>query len=559
MSAEDLLSIEEAAQRLGVSVATARRMAAAGKISATKSGKQWIVDGSLLRSQPARRRAAAKPVIDLEQALRYVEGTDLTEVWVPDVLRYADLLEQREAIIAEARTRFENLTPGVAVEVEVDKTLIFTRWATLLDLEDRVAYQAAVGSFAHRAEAETPDSVFSARLADGPRYFFKHGSKQWLAWRRHVLAQLTDGYVWMVKTDLTSYFDTIPHEPLIAEIRSLNAEPAVVNAIMAMLRTWQPVSGAGLPQGPNASRLLGNLHLVPVDRAMLAAGWRYSRYLDDIRIVTATRSEAIRAVRQLQRECRSRGLVVSSSKTDLLYGDEARQSLLGESDLAAAEYFMNMNVSGIARKHLKAILRKALKSDVRIDERRVRFSLWRLAQLRESGTLGLVLNRLEDLAPNSSIVASYLRPFISRPRVTASLQAFLANDERCHSRRLATWLFAAMLERSGTLPTGWADEAGRRVRNRNEPAFLRAMAAIVFARGGRAADVAWIKSDMLREHDPTVLRGYAVALHWVHALDRATQRQLAARAPRLRWTTEYLQGRQNLPSLVYRDARLRID
>jgi hypothetical protein len=60
------------------------------------------------------------------------------------------------------------------------------------------------------------------------------------------------------------------------------------------------------------------------------------------------------------------------------------------------------------------------------------------------------------------------------------------------------------------------------------------------ARGHRAADVKWIKDDVQKEHDPAVLRGYAVALHWVGALDKGTQRQLIARSSLLRATIDYL-------------------
>ena len=552
------LTIEEAATRLGVSVATARRMAATGRIPARKSGKQWVVDGTRLAQRQTRRRVLSKPVVDLDRALEHVQRKDLAELWVPDVLRHADVLADPGAVLAAARSRYEGTPPGAAVEVEVDKTAVFTRWATLLDVEDRVAYQAAIASFADRVEAQTRDSIFSARLSPDPRYFFKHGTHQWVAWRKFVLAQIISGQEWIVKTDLTAYFDTIPHNLLMAEIETLNVDRTVAATLAEMLRTWAAVDGVGLPQGPNASRLLGNLYIIPVDRAMLDAGWNYSRYFDDVRIVTSTKGQAVEAVRRFQKECRDRGLIVSSGKTELLYGDEARKTLEGEGDMAFADYLMNANVSALARKQLKAILTKALKSDVRVDERRAKFSLWRLAQLREGGVLGRVLRRLEDLAPVASVVAAYLRPFITRPRVVESLAAFLGDTARAHSPHLATWLFAAMLEHPGTLPAEWADQAARRVKDRNQPAFLRAVAAVVMARGGRAADITWMKNDIQREHDPAVLRGYAVGLHWRRELDKGTQRRLISRSPRLATTVDYLQGRVVLPSLVYKATHLRV-
>jgi hypothetical protein len=96
------------------------------------------------------------------------------------------------------------------------------------------------------------------------------------------------------------------------------------------------------------------------------------------------------------------------------------------------------------------------------------------------------------------------------------------------------------------------------VKDRNQPGYLRAVASIVMARGRRASDIAWIRNDIDREHDPAVLRGYAVGLHWLNELDKTTQRRLIARDPQLARTVAYLQGRVVLPSLVYANAMLRV-
>jgi hypothetical protein len=533
-------------------------MAKDGRIDAVKSGRQWLVNPANLARPRVRRRVAARSPFDLTAALNRVRRTDLTDEWVPDVLRHADTLSDEASLLASATEILEARDPGAAFEVEVDKTAIFTRWGILLTVADRIAYDAAVASFAPRADAQTPDTVFSARLSKDPKYLFLRGTKQWVRWRRHVLGLLDSGNEWMVKTDLTAYFDTIPHKLLVAEIETLNADPHAVSAVEEMLRNWAPVPGMGLPQGPNVSRLLGNLYMLPVDRAMLVQGWHYSRFMDDIRIVAPTKSQAVAAIRKLQEECRSRALIVSSSKTQLLFGDEARADLTEQNDLSFADYLMEARASALAKKELKTILRRALRSKLRVDERRAKFSLWRLAQLLEGGVLGQVLQRLDDLAPLASVVAAYLRPFIKRKKVVDGLAAFLGDRSRTPSDHLVTWLLAAMLEYPGTLPASWADEAAVRVKDKNRPGFLRAVAAVVMARGGRPADVSWIKADIQREHNPVVLRGYAVALHWIRELDRTTQKRLVARSPQLNTTVTYLQGRNTLPSLVARSESLRI-
>ena len=553
----EFLTIEEAAERLGVSVATARRRAAVGEIPATKSGRQWVVDGSKLPSRPRRRATPARPAFDLERALVHVRRIDFSEASVPDVLRFQDQIDDESGALAGAERRLQD-GPGPYVEVEVDKDALFTRRTILIDVEDRVAYQAAVAALAQRIESQTSDAVFSARLSKDPRYFLQRAIDLWLKWRRAVLGQLGPDQEWMVATDLTSFFDTISHRSLLAEIESLNVDPEIVSAIRAMLADWSPTEGFGLPQGPNASRLLANLYLLPVDRAMLDEGWCYSRYLDDVRIVTKSRDDGVRALRQFQTECRRRGLIVSSAKTKFLHGEEALQSLLSEEDLATADYLLESNSTNLARKQLKAILKRALKREAHLDSRRAKFSLYRLTKLREGGVVGRVLKRLEDLAPIASIVAQYLQPFISRRSVVRELGQFLADPTRSYSTHMVAWLLAAMLEHPGNLPPQWVKEASKRLKDQNEPVYLRAIAAIVVARGGRSADIAWIKKDLQREHDPMVLRGYAVGLHWAHALGKQTQRQLVARSPQLAKTVAYLQGRSTLPSLIYSERTLTV-
>lgn len=50
MRSMELLSAEQAASRLGVSVARVKQLLAEGKIQAQKVGKQWIIQDSALAS-----------------------------------------------------------------------------------------------------------------------------------------------------------------------------------------------------------------------------------------------------------------------------------------------------------------------------------------------------------------------------------------------------------------------------------------------------------------------------------------------------------------------------
>ena len=551
----NFLTVEEAAERLGLSVATVRRRAATGDIQASKSGKQWLIEEAdlpVVGPPRDRRYVPPPPKVDIPTALRHVRETDLSELWVPDILRYEDQFHENDQLIAAAAAKFFNSPPEPSLEVDVSKTPFFTRSAILISLEDRIAYQAAIGAIAKQTEALLPDTVYSARLSKNSRWFFNQGTKMWLAWHKQIRKDLQNDCPWMIKTDLVSYFDHIPHQLMLNEVSSLNPDPRVLETLRRMLAMWAIVPGIGIPQGPNASRLLGNLYLLPVDRAMIDAGYRYLRYMDDIRIIGKTKTEVIAGMRLLEKECRRRGLVVSAAKTKMLHGKAAVQDEQ-RTDRDEADYFINSDQLPKARRELKEILKRALASEGQLDASAARFSLYRLARLREHTVLQSVLSHLDDLAPAASVVAAYLRHFITRETVVKGIDAFLSDPDRSYSTYLVTWLFAAMIEAPGQLPYVWTRHAARYFRDRNQPSYLRAVAACVLARSGRPADVNWIRSELGREHDPTLLRGYAVALHWVGALDDGTRAVLVAKSADLVPTVKYLAGRRSLPSLLDRD------
>ena len=81
---------------------------------------------------------------------------------------------------------------------------------------------------------------------------------------RRVDALLQQGYTWIVDADLKSYFDTIPHEPLLERVCEKVSDGAVLDLVEAFLnqqvldgmKSWTPEGGT--PQGAVLSPLLSN-------------------------------------------------------------------------------------------------------------------------------------------------------------------------------------------------------------------------------------------------------------------------------------------------------------
>ena len=78
----------------------------------------------------------------------------------------------------------------------------------------------------------------------------------------------------MVDADLASYFDTIPHDRLIASVEKRISDGRLLDLIRAVseagrgqeLKRWTPAGGT--PQGAVISPLLANMYLHPLDRLM---------------------------------------------------------------------------------------------------------------------------------------------------------------------------------------------------------------------------------------------------------------------------------------------------
>ena len=475
----EYLTVEEISARFGVPVSTVRRWCSDGTLPAEKNGRQWLVRDDELPASPPRSRTrkrsttAQSSPYDVGRALQHVMSLDLREPWVPDVLDFQDV-PLDDDLLSRVSQRLNDSVVSPATEIPIPKTPFFTRSAVLLTLEDRVSYQAVVGSFAAKAEAQTYSGVYSARLpAKSGRYFFRQkGTDAWLAWRKAVQREFESGAEWLIKTDLTAYFDTISHDLLLNEVIALNVPGRTAGLLRTMLRSWAIVPGQGIPQGPNASRLLGNLYLHPVDRAMAEARYRYFRYLDDVYIVASTKKEATAAIRLFERECRLRGLLVSSSKTIPFQGKEAQEEIGGASELDAAQYLMDSDQIPEARKELRKILKNALHDDGRIDVRSARFSIWRLTLLRESSFLIPVLSRLEDLAPVATVAMTYLRKFLTRRQVIRGLTEFLRDEERTSSPYMMVHVLALVLDHPGPLPREWVAAARGFSRDRNQPVYL---------------------------------------------------------------------------------------
>jgi hypothetical protein len=205
---------------------------------------------------------------------------------------------------------------------------------------------AALNYFFHTFLLYSSESIYSHRINTdwGNENFFRYAVAEWNNFLTDVKLELNkeENEVLLI-TDISSYYESISIRDLtntlkfqIANLRLSNEQETefkkVATQLDALLSTWsEPNTRRGVPQNRDASSFLSNLFLNPVDDAMLKSGYKYFRYMDDIRVVCKDKFEARKALKLLINELRKKGLHVNSKKTNILdLNNEEQRSVANE-------------------------------------------------------------------------------------------------------------------------------------------------------------------------------------------------------------------------------------
>lgn len=251
---------------------------------------------------------------------------------------YASDPDKNLARLSEAISNgeFKPQRPFKYYEPKASKT---HRTKSVLIIEDALVYQAIADTVAtanYKRLAENNSFVFGSVLhpevekglellnePDADFYFFEYYIPLYNKFINSVNREIGNTNIhFKLETDITGFFDSIPHSKLLITLNKFGVEPEILDLFGDCLNIYSGTKesvtpGVGIPQGPAASFFYANLFLNDLDYIISQNGYTYYRYMDDIRIYEETEEKLTEAIVLIDNFLKGRALSLNTKKTSI--------------------------------------------------------------------------------------------------------------------------------------------------------------------------------------------------------------------------------------------------
>ncbi len=262
----------------------------------------------------------------------------------PIEINYA--IKNRKKIIAEVHFDIQHPSSYIqrtAFCFYAPKTKLTFRRMIYIPIKDLIIRYSVFYQIAKQLDAKLIENCFSNRLErDSAKKQFlqdyaENGHPNWCNWQH----QKCEGDSVLLKTDISSYYDSISHNYLstmVANDLNIPIESKFMNLFIKILQipivaystktkkiNSQSTIQQGLAIGNNCDGFIANLYLNDTDHLMESLpNISYGRYVDDIRIFAKNRVAAMHSMRILQENLLGKGLNLNGAKTELAEDKESK-------------------------------------------------------------------------------------------------------------------------------------------------------------------------------------------------------------------------------------------
>lgn len=318
-------------------------------------------------------------------------------------------------------------------QIDVPKENWGSRPAVVLDVLDRVTYQALVDRLSLDLIGDLHPSIFGWRLppTQPRRGEYSHNDIQWANYRNH-LSLLSASHDVALRSDIVSFFASIPLDRVQDAVADRAPKNAVAERLLGFLAGFALVpERSGLPQRSLASAVIANAMLRPLDDVLdnyasdLGGTWHFellgkteptasrrsfARWMDDVWLFVDDPAVARRAQVELQFAAEGLGLHLNSAKTDVLEGDEvAEQSL--EIEHSAVDSALKLDNS----EPLEALIEKVLDDPARTSRTTLRFMSKRMRDNENYYRIDDLLSAAPRMPHGADALAMLFKEYYASP------------------------------------------------------------------------------------------------------------------------------------------------
>ena len=177
---------------------------------------------------------------------------------------------------------------------------------------ERVAYRALV-DFILRNEEPLDRSIEAyQRFTSSPLIYARHIEP--VIGNRRPLTVASSIIQYVVKADVTAFYEYIDHEILRRELLVRTGDNDAISCLISLLAEVQGRT-YGIPQLLDPSDRLSEVYIDIAERSVLRRGWATWRFNDDFRIATRSFADSKAAIEDLAAAVRDIGLTLSDNKT----------------------------------------------------------------------------------------------------------------------------------------------------------------------------------------------------------------------------------------------------
>jgi hypothetical protein len=341
---------------------------------------------------------------------------DISGDWYKDPWGWSELgFLQTGSGLRVLDERLHSMHTASAVRIDVAKSQNESRPAVVLDLVDRVCYEAIVDHLIGDRLRQLPDWVYGWRpsRAEAPVSKYGDNGSEWREYTKMLKAYVAE-YRFALKADIAQFFASVNIELLLARLASTTKAPSLLLRLESFLRSWNALPRrSGLPQRANASALLAQFYLSDIDRLLSrrcreGSGLSVCRWMDDFWIFGHSERTLSRVRDELESVLALSSLELNAQKSELMVASETAVARYIAATSAVAISLAEHKTEE-ATVGLNALFDKLLTTPVDAPRNVISFVSSRLRRLKTKPRHMLETSNVEALPQGADLLARLLK------------------------------------------------------------------------------------------------------------------------------------------------------